>query len=104
MTRIVHRLSAIPLAVCTMLLTGCATDDGIDLGDIDTNIGIGSDGLTLPANSTNYIKLQDVLKLKDDGVIDILENGDYQFQKKDNINPVHPKVKQIEFTNPQTTS
>ena len=104
LTNIGCRLSVIPLAACALLLTGCATDDGIDLGDIDTNIGIGSNGFTLPNNSTNYIKLQDVLKLKDDGVIDILENGDYQFQKKDDINSVHPKVKQIEFTNPQTTS
>lgn len=104
LTEIRHYLLFIPLAVCTMSLTGCSTDDAIDLGEIDTNIGIGSDGFTLPGSSTNYIKLQDVLDLKTDGVINILENGDYQFQKEDNISAARPKVKQIEFTNPQTES
>ena len=103
-TKIRHRLSFITLAACAMVLTGCSTDDGIDLGDIDTNIGIGSDGFTLPGSSTNYIKLQDVLDLKDDGVVNILENGDYQFQKSDDISSANPKVKQIEFTSPITES
>ena len=103
-TKIRHRLSFITLAACAMVLTGCSTDDGIDLGDIDTNIGIGSDGFTLPGSSTNYIKLQEVLDLKDDGVVNILENGDYQFQKSDDISSANPKVKQIEFTNPITES
>lgn len=104
LTTIKHRLSFIALAACSMMLTGCSTDDGIDLGDIDANIGIGSDGFTLPGSSTNYIKLQDVLDLKDDGVVNILENGDYQFQKSDDISSANPKVKQIEFSNPTTTS
>ena len=104
LTKIKHRLSFIALASCAMMLTGCSTDDGIDLGDIDATIGIGSDGFTLPGSSTNYIKLQDVLELNDDDIIKILENGDYQFQKGDDISAAHPKVKQIEFSNPQVTS
>jgi len=87
-------LAFLSLAACPVL-TGCSTDDGIDLGDIDTTIAVGSDGLTFPSSSTNHVKLSDVLDLKENGVIDTLENGDYRFQKTGDINPARPKVAQI---------
>lgn len=97
-----HSLMAFALLSGGMLLGGCSTDDNIDLSEIDSNIGLTADGLTLPASSTNYILLADVLDLKEDGVIKILENGDYQFQKADDISAAKPKVKQVTFNNNTT--
>ena len=44
-------------------LTGC-TDSDYDFNNIDATVGIGGDGLTLPVNSTDTIKLADVLELE----------------------------------------
>lgn len=86
-------ISAVSAFGC--VLSGCSGDSDIDLGDIDTTIGVGTNGLTIPASSTQDIKLKDVLNLKEDGVIKILENKDYQFQKSDVINPSNPRVKEV---------
>ena len=95
LTTITRLLCASAMMAAGLSLTSCSTDNDIDLGEIDSTIGVGSDGLTLPTSSTNYVKMEDILKLKDEDVIKILANGDYQFQKSDNIDPAHPKVEQV---------
>ena len=92
------------LAVLTgTTIMSCSSDDNIDLGELDTTIGIGSDGLTLPSSSTKDSPLGDLLELKEDGVIDTLANGDYQFAKSDTIDPAKPKVKEVSFTQDNVT-
>ena len=75
-----------------MVLTSCSTDNDIDLNDIDTHIGLGSDGFTFPSSSTNNIKLADVLELKENGVIKTTASGDYYFQKSDDLTASNPSV------------
>ncbi len=102
-TDITHALVAFLLFMGGMALTGCATDEDIDLNEIDTHIGIGSDGFTLPSNSTNAIMLRDILEIKEGDVIDTLKNGDYRFVKADKVSTSNPKVKQVSFDSPSVT-
>ena len=98
-------LSAISILACTStLVVGCSTDENIDLGEIDTTIGVGSNDLTFPSNSTKRTGLGDLLELKENGVIDTLKRdsggyhvGDYQFAKADTVKSATPKVKQFTF-------
>lgn len=97
-------LSGIPF------LTSCSSDLDIDLNDVDTTIGLGSDGFTLPNSSTKNSPLSDLLELEDDGVIDTLTHdsasyhtGDYRFQKADSVEAVNPKVKEVRLENPSPT-
>ena len=72
--------------------TGC-TDNDFDLSKIDTTIGIGGDGLTLPTNSTENIMLDDFLELNNSDLVSIADNGDYMFHKEgDDCTPAHPNI------------
>ena len=89
-----HVLLVASLAVGAATLTGCSTDDSIDLNEIDTNIAIGSDGFTLPASSTAFVKLADILNLKAGDCVETTATGDYQFRKSDNIEAARPTIEQ----------
>lgn len=93
-TEFVLTFSALGMLACTGVLVGCSTDENIDLGDVDTTIGIGSDGLEFPSNSTRRSPLGDLLKTNEGDAIDTLSNGDYRFLKGDTLNPATPKVKE----------
>lgn len=82
------------ILVATALTVGCSKDENIDLGEIDTTIGIGGDGLELPSNSTKRSPLGDLLKTNQGEAIDTLPNGDYRFMKGDTLEPARPKVKE----------
>ena len=88
-------LLAFSLAFGAVALTGCSTDDSIDLNEIDANIGIGSDEFTLPASSTAFIKLADILSLNDGDCVETTATGDYQFRKSDVIDAAKPTVEQV---------
>ena len=78
--------------------TGC-TDNDFDLSKIDTTIGIGSDGLTLPTNSTENIMLDDFLELNNSDLVSIAKNGDYMFHKEgDDCTPAHPNIDKVVVT------
>ena len=78
--------------------TGC-TDNDFDLSKIDTTIGIGGDGLTLPTNSTENIMLDDFLELNNSDLVSIAKNGDYMFHKEgDNCTPAHPNIDKVVVT------
>ncbi len=78
--------------------TGC-TDNDFDLSKIDTTIGIGGDGLTLPTNSTENIMLDDFLELNNSDLVSIADNGDYMFHKEgDDCTPAHPNIDKVIVT------
>ena len=91
-----------------MTLSGCSTDDNIDVGDVDTTIGIGINEFDVPAGSAD-IPLEDVLDLGDEDVIQTLtrdsagyKKGDYQFKKADdNITAADITIDEVKF-NPET--
>lgn len=76
-------------------LSGC-TDSDYDFNEIDATMGFGSDGLTLPVNSTDTIKLADVLELDGSDCVVEKSNGDYVFEQTgEKVDPVHPEIDKI---------
>ena len=73
------------LALCMLaggLMTSCSSDDNIDLGEVDTTIGVGTDGFSIPGSSSKDIPLADLLDIDGSDCIDTLDNGDYYFHKE----------------------
>jgi len=78
--------------------SGC-TDSDFDLSSIDSTIGLGGDGLQLPACSTEDMLLDDVLDLNNSDFISIADNGDYIFTKDGgDMTPAHPNIDKVEVT------
>jgi len=76
-----------------LTLAGCSTDDSIDVGEVDTTIGVKLNNFTVPLGQAEKITLGDVLDLKDDDCISTTANGDYEFFKQgDAADPAHPQV------------
>lgn len=76
-----------------LTLAGCSTDDSIDVGEVDTTIGVKLNNFTVPLGQAEKITLGDVLDLKDDDCISTTANGDYEFFKQgDAAAPAHPQV------------
>lgn len=97
-----------PLLACLLLsplaFTSC-TDDHYDLNEVDSTIGVGSDGLRLPTSSTDEIQLLDVLELNESDVVKIQENGDYMFEQDGgDVTPARPKIDIIQISKQSTTS
>ena len=74
-----------------LTLAGCSTDDSIDVGDVDTTIGVKLNNFTVPLGQAEKITLGDVLDLKDDDCISTNANGDYEFSIRamPQILPIH---------------
>ena len=64
-----------------LTLVGCSTDDSIDVGDVDTTLGLGTDGLKAPAGYTNPIPLSDILDIDNSDCIVTDAAGNYKFVK-----------------------
>ena len=79
-----------------LVVTGCSYSD-YDFDQIDATIGIGGDGLEIPASTTENIKLKDVLDLEENGsVVEDASTHDYVFrQNGDPINPVVVNINKI---------
>ena len=76
-----------------LTLAGCSTDDSIDVGEVDTTIGVKLNNFTVPLGQAEKITLGDVLDLKDDDCISTTANGNYEFFKQgDAADPAHPQV------------
>lgn len=76
-----------------LTLAGCSTDDSIDVGDVDTTIGVKLNDFTIPLGNAEKITLGDVLNIKDDDCISTTADGDYEFFKQgDAADPAHPQV------------
>lgn len=88
-----------------LLLAGCSTDDSIDVGEIDSTIGMKLNNFSVPLGNSEDITLGDVLDLKEDDCIRTDENGDYEFYKDGgDVTGAEPKVDPVKFANPQTQS
>ena len=88
-----------------LMLVGCSTDDSIDVGEVDTTIGMKLDNLSVPLGGSEDITLGDVLDLKEDDCIQTNANGDYEFFKDGgNVTGAEPKVDPVKFANPQSES
>lgn len=78
-----------------LVLTACVNND-YDLNEVDSTVGIGGDGLELPASSTDTIKLVDVLDINDDDCVKVMPNGDYVFEQVgDDVEPSYPEIDRI---------
>lgn len=81
-----------------MSVAGC-TDSKYDFDEIDSTIGIGGDGLTLPGSSTDTIQLSEVLDIDDSESVVTRDNGDYVFtQDGGEVDPAHPTINKVTLT------
>lgn len=83
------------LLVGGFLVTGCTNSD-YDFNEIDATMGFGGDGLELPASSTMYIPLKDVLDLEENGSVKLDDEGNYLFQLTGSgSSEANPKIEPI---------
>ena len=91
------RLFSSLIVMGSLLVTGCSDSD-YDFNNIDATIGIGGDGLELPASNTDNIKLSEVLDLEENGsvVADASTGFDYVFRQQGNdVEAAHPYINSI---------
>jgi len=85
--------------IAGLLLTDCSKDDGYDLSDIDTTVGVSLTNFIIPSiNSTMKIPLNDVFDIEGSDVISTDDNGQYIFEKvasTADVKPAHPQVDRI---------
>lgn len=85
-----------PLLMAGALLFASCMNDDYDFDQVDTTIGLGGDGLELPASSTSTIPLADILDLETDGIVVEAANGDYMFIRDGgDVAAVHPYIDRI---------
>ena len=88
-----------PLMVASAgILMGCTNND-YDFDEIDMTLGLGGDEIFIPTSSTKEITLDDILKLKEDDCVKMLDNGDYVFiQEGEEVDPARPKIDEVSLT------
>jgi len=64
-------------------MAGCSTDDNIDVGEVDTLLGVGTNGFTIPGGGSDPIELINLFKINDSDCIDTINGGNYRFFKND---------------------
>lgn len=97
-TNFVRVLMAYTMLTGVQFFVSCSTDDNIDVSDLDSTIGIGTDNFKVPFGGTNDIRLDDVLELKEGDCIRTDASGNYEFYKEGNdIEAAKPKVKEVSF-------
>lgn len=100
------RLFSSMLVMGSLLVTGCSDSD-YDFNNIDATIGIGGDGLELPASNTDNIKLSEVLDLEENGsvVADASTGFDYVFRQQGNdVEAAHPYINSITVARRKSSS
>ena len=100
------RLFSSLIVMGSLLVTGCSDSD-YDFNNIDATIGIGGDGLELPASNTDNIKLSEVLDLEENGsvVADASTGFDYVFRQQGNeVEAAHPYINSITVARRQSSS
>ncbi len=82
--------------VGSVALVGCSKDDGYDLKNIDSTIGVELTEFTIPSiNSTMQIPLNDLFDIEDSEIVKTDAEGNYIFEKTataSDVNPAHPNV------------
>ncbi len=89
------KLSILALSSC--LFVSCV-DDKYDFDNVDMTIGTTGD-LTLPTSSTGSILLKNLMDLKEDGVIQVI-NGKYYLQEEGNANVPRINITPITIAKP----
>ena len=100
------RLFSSLIVMGSLLVAGCSDSD-YDFNNIDATIGIGGDGLELPASNTDNIKLSEVLDLEENGsvVADASTGFDYVFRQQGNdVEAAHPYINSITVARRQSSS
>lgn len=91
------------LTIASVSFIGCMNDD-YDLDKIDKTIGIGGDSIVIPTNSTEEIKLEDILDLKSNGSVKLDADDNYIFQLAgSDVTPAHPKTDPVRLRATATT-
>ncbi len=80
--------------VVLFLFTSCVNQEYDLSKGIDLNIHVGGSGLSLPVGSTDYIKLNKIIKVDESDVLH-LSGGEYSLLKEDVINPVTVSVNSV---------
>ena len=52
-TKMTKMLSCCFLVAGGLMMAGCSTDDGIDVGEVDTLLGVGTNGFTIPGGGSD---------------------------------------------------
>ncbi|MBQ5840106.1 MAG: hypothetical protein IIW42_08825, partial [Bacteroidaceae bacterium] len=89
------KLSIFALSSC--LFVSCV-DDKYDFDDVDMTIGTTGD-LTLPTSSTGSILLKNLMDLKEDGVIQVID-GKYYLQEEGNADVPRIDITPITIAKP----
>lgn len=77
------------LALACIAVASCKDND-YDLAHIDSTVGVGSDTLQVPASSTKYITMYDLIDLRGNDLVYIdRTTGNYYMEKTDNkVSPI----------------
>lgn len=87
-----HRLPILTAFSSSLLLLGCTNAD-YDFDKVDYTLGFGSGDLVLPSNNSVTIKLDDILNLTGNDLIDTIAGGDYLLSKQpEEISPIKVTV------------
>lgn len=98
-TKMTKMLSCCFLVAGGLMMAGCSTDDNIDVGEVDTLLGVGTNGFTIPAGNSDPIQLINLFKLDDSDCIDTIAGGDYRFFKDDDgIDETDVKIDPVSVT------
>lgn len=85
------------VAIASMTCVGCMNDD-YDFDNVDKTIGLGGDSIIIPTNSTEEIKLDDILDLKQNGSVKLDAESNYVFQLAgSNVTPAHPRTEPVKL-------
>ena len=71
-------------AVFAVSLSSCVNEE-YDVEDINTEVTLGSEGLTLPLGSTKQLTLKNLLSSMDEDMLQVLDGGAYAFRINDEL-------------------
>lgn len=77
--------------VALFLFTSCVNQEYDLSKGVDLNIHVGGSGLSLPVGSTDYIRLNKIIKVDESDILH-LDGGVYSLLKEDMVSPVNVSV------------
>ena len=77
----INVLAAVALIATGAIVAGACSDSDYDFDEIDSTVGIGGE-LTIPASTTDTIRLEDELDLDNSDCETVKDNGDYVFEQQ----------------------
>lgn len=84
------------IALAVSFAMSACMDNKYDFDEIDATMGFGGGELSIPASSTDTIKLLDVLDLNPEDCIKERPDGDYVFEQEGGyVEPAHPEIDRV---------